>query len=171
MWHWHGILSHINAYTFVFECVFGCVCVCVYMWVHGYKHAHIIYTHIPISLRVFIYSQKKKKDLRNVWKDTNLISNSLGSMSNKRSKFKHYVVQIILRSLLHCHGYQPSQIKQNSVGSFHCRCCLWKLNETIPARAEQKLHCWSRNKQRRAHALKTPSPWGKGGQKLLRGKR
>lgn len=114
---------------------------------------------------------KKKKDLRNVWKDTSLISNSLGSLSNKRSEFKYYVVQIILRSLLHCHGYQASQIKQNSVGSFHCRCCLWKLNETRSARAEQKLHCWSRNKQRRAYALKTPSPRGKGGQKLLRGKR
>ena len=170
MWHWHGILIHINTDTFVFECVFGYVC--VYMWVHGYKHGHIIYTRIQISLRVFIYSQKKKKkDLRDVWKDTSLISNSLGSLSNKRSEFKYYVVQIILRSLLHCHGYQASQIKQNSIGSFHCRCCLWKLNETRSARAEQKLHCWSRNKQRRAYAPKTPSPWGKGGQKLLRGKR
>lgn len=161
--------THKYRHICIWMCFWICVCVYVSAWIQAWTYN--IYTHTNISKSFYLQPKKKKKDLRDVWKDTSLISNSLGSLSNKRSEFKYYVVQIILRSLLHCHGYQASQIKQNSIGSFHCRCCLWKLNETRSARAEQKLHCWSRNKQRRAYAPKTPSPRGKGGQKLLRGKR
>ena len=161
--------THKYRHICIWMCFWICVCVYVSAWIQAWTYN--IYTHTNISKSFYLQPKKKKKDLRDVWKDTSLISNSLGSLSNKRSEFKYYVVQIILRSLLHCHGYQASQIKPNSIGSFHCRCCLWKLNETRSARAEQKLHCWSRNKQRRAYAPKTPSPRGKGGQKLLRGKR